>query len=397
MIFLHTADWHLGKSFSAYPAEVKEKLQEARFSALRRMFEYAERESIPYILSAGDQLDGGGVKGLDALQRMLALIRRFPAIEVFALGGNHDPVSPYSVYGQIDERDIPDNFHLIRGNEVLEPEEGFRIYAASLDAKHGRDNPLSSLLAGIPGEEENTLRVGLAHGSLMVPQRYKDDDFPLSLDAARHYGLDYLALGHWHSRYIHDERTAYPGTHEKTAFDDVSGFLRVEMSRSGKEVKVSPVVLPSDLHWLKEEKELDADTLDTIIGTLLEPGSQPFFKGAEYEGGEACNPSETLLRKVSFSGTLSPDDLKRFEGVLNQAAHNHLHLEFSLDISPKPTREDLEELSSYGYLSEIAASLMEGKTRVEETELEMDFPIDEQEVRDEALKILFSVLKEDEG
>jgi DNA repair exonuclease SbcCD nuclease subunit len=394
MIFLHTADWHLGKSYAAFPPKVKETLQDARFSALRRMFEYAEREGIPYILSAGDQLDGGGVKGLEALQRMLALIRRFPAVRVFALGGNHDPVSPYSVYGHIDERDIPENFSLIHGNEVLEPEEGFCIYAASLDAKHGRDNPFASFFAGISGKEEDSLRVGLAHGSLMVPQRYKDDDFPLALDTARRCGLDYLALGHWHSRYIHDKRTAYPGTHEKMAFDDVSGFLRVEISRSKEEVKVSPVELPSDLHWLKEEKELDENTLASTIESLLQPGSEPFVKGAE--GGEFGKPSERLLRRISFSGSLSPDELKRFESVLAQAVHNHLHLETSLTITPKPTREDLDELSSYGYLSEIAASLMEGKMRVAEAEVETDLLIEEQEVRDEALKILFSLLKEDE-
>src|SRR5205814_1187797 len=42
-------------------------------------------------------------------------------------------------------------------------------------------------------------------------------------DAADHYGLDYLALGHWHTRSTHStsdgaERTAYSGTHESMRF-----------------------------------------------------------------------------------------------------------------------------------------------------------------------------------
>ncbi len=49
------------------------------------------------------------------------------------------------------------------------------------------------------------------------------DDHLIRKDAADHYRLDYLALGHWHKPLRHRssdgaERTAYSGTHEPMRF-----------------------------------------------------------------------------------------------------------------------------------------------------------------------------------
>ena len=75
-----------------------------------------------------------------------------------------------------------------------------------------------------------------------------DDNYPIPNNAAQHAGLDYLALGHWHS---HLEikgsdgvaRLAYCGTHEPTKFGErLSGYaLLVEIAERGAVPAITPI------------------------------------------------------------------------------------------------------------------------------------------------------------
>ena len=51
---------------------------------------------------------------------------------------------------------------------------------------------------GSTADGSGAIAVGLAHGTVEgVPQ--DPPEFPIARDAAARAGLDYLALGHWHS------------------------------------------------------------------------------------------------------------------------------------------------------------------------------------------------------
>jgi DNA repair exonuclease SbcCD nuclease subunit len=76
---------------------------------------------------------------------------------------------------------------------------------------------------------DHSIRIGLAHGSLNI-MPLPDDDHLIRPDAADYYGLDYLALGHWHKRSLHKstdgvERIAYSGTHEPLGFSGANTAL----------------------------------------------------------------------------------------------------------------------------------------------------------------------------
>jgi DNA repair exonuclease SbcCD nuclease subunit len=66
------------------------------------------------------------------------------------------------------------------------------------------------------------IRIGIAHGSLKDRPNLPADDHLIALDAADRLGLDYLALGHWHKRLVHRDRTVYTGTHEPMRFPNES-------------------------------------------------------------------------------------------------------------------------------------------------------------------------------
>src|SRR5690606_4469982 len=95
--------------------------------------------------------------------------------------------------------------------------DGVTLYPCPLKHKAGYDDPT----AWIPRrEDKEDLRIGLAHGTLPIQQEMGEDAFPIALDRAEQAGLDYLALGHWHSTLGHppggNGRTWYSGTHETT-------------------------------------------------------------------------------------------------------------------------------------------------------------------------------------
>src|SRR5262249_54253682 len=66
----------------------------------------------------------------------------------------------------------------------------------------------------------SAIKVGVTHGALAIPGKHQLNDHPIQVDAATRNGLDYLALGHWHSWQIENEnRLVMPGTPEPDGFD----------------------------------------------------------------------------------------------------------------------------------------------------------------------------------
>ena len=54
---LHTADWHLGRRFPAFPEEAQKKLSRARMDVVARILELARRQGVHAVLCAGDLFD----------------------------------------------------------------------------------------------------------------------------------------------------------------------------------------------------------------------------------------------------------------------------------------------------------------------------------------------------
>ncbi|KAB2847275.1 MAG: DNA repair exonuclease, partial [Hyphomicrobiaceae bacterium] len=57
-VFLHTADWQLGKPFGAFPQEKAALLRDARLSSIDRLADAARRHDASHVVVAGDVFDG---------------------------------------------------------------------------------------------------------------------------------------------------------------------------------------------------------------------------------------------------------------------------------------------------------------------------------------------------
>ena len=119
-------------------------------------------------------------------------------------------------------------------------------------------------------EGQAGIRIGVAHGSLCIEGKFSEDDFPIDLKAHERIGLDYLALGHWHGHFVHDEKVVYSGTHETCNFGEKnSGQAYCRDNGTGR-VTADFRVRTGQLNWLTEELDFDL-----VIKYCATSSSQP--------------------------------------------------------------------------------------------------------------------------
>jgi DNA repair protein SbcD/Mre11 len=93
MKFLHTADWHTGKTLKG-----RDRLDEQR-AVLGEIVRIAEEQQVDAVLIAGDVYDSvaPSAPAQQLVVRTLLALRRTGA-EVFAIAGNHDHAPTFEAY-----------------------------------------------------------------------------------------------------------------------------------------------------------------------------------------------------------------------------------------------------------------------------------------------------------
>ena len=220
---LHTADWHLGRRFSRFDPEQEQRLTRARLDVIGRILDLAESRDVDAVLCAGDLFDGPtppetwwrGLRG--------ELDPRAWKRPLFLLPGNHDPLTPRSVWepGHPFRLGLPDYVHVVDTDDfTYELGNGAVLHAAPCRSHAGQGDLTEKLPLREPGDDR--IRVGLVHGQTFDIDGYQTN-FPIAKDAAERRGLDYLAIGDTHSfRKVGQDAgapTVYPGAPEATAFD----------------------------------------------------------------------------------------------------------------------------------------------------------------------------------
>jgi len=340
MKFIHTADWQIGMK-AAHVGAVGGRLREARLETARRVIETAETQGAEFILLAGDTFEDNGVDRV--LVQKVADILGKSAVPVYIIPGNHDPLVPGSVW------DHPvwgeqEKIRVLTAQEPLEIPGGV-LFPCPVLEKQSRKDPT----AWIDATHTEGLMVGMAHGTVEgMPQ--VAPDHPIPRDAALRTGLDYLALGHWHSTALYEDqagavRMAYSGTHETTRFGerDSGNVLVVEIAKAGAPPTVTPVKTGS-LAWLTLDEEIGQEGEFARVRALVE---------------QAENPSNTLI-ELRLSGLLPGSvgaQLSRLKEVLES---RFLYHRLDTDgLRPAPEDESWLEGLPQGVLREVAIQLRE--------------------------------------
>jgi DNA repair exonuclease SbcCD nuclease subunit len=283
---IHTADVHLGARHDDLGEQAAAQ-RERQFTAFKATVDLALTEKVDLFLIAGDLFDSN-VQPRRSVERVAAELKRLVEgrIRTVIIPGTHDVFDRASIYRAYD---LP-TMGGARADDgmitVLDPEHA-SVHFAPLDlVVHGRvfatkrapHSPLQDLAAATAAAPA-TWQVGLVHGSIAIPGKTDRDEVVITTDEIAASGLDYLALGHWHSTQSSKAGAvtyAYSGAPEAVALDqDRAGkVLLVELDQvAGKR---SVTVQEHQVGRTRFEKqEVDAATLTTqpkLIETLVARG-----------------------------------------------------------------------------------------------------------------------------
>lgn len=264
---LHSADWHLGYAFAAFPDDRRQYLKARQEAIPDRIAELCRRENCDLVLLSGDILDSSGERRYTGrLKQALESC----GVPVLIAPGNHDYVNLESPW--IRET-WPENVHIFTGGLESIAFEALdcRIWGAGY-----RSMDCSALLENFRAEGQETYRIGVLHGDPLGPSSPYCPVKPAQLAES---GLDYLALGHIHrqGQFRLDGRLcAWPGAPMGLGFHEpgpkgvyivtLEREVRAEFRSLGAPEFFEETCEPEELELLLAGREKDAFLKLTLTG-----------------------------------------------------------------------------------------------------------------------------------
>ena len=318
---IHTADVHLGARHDDLGEQASAQ-RERQFAAFRATVDLALAEKVDLVLIAGDLFDSN-VQPRRSVERVAAELTRLAEARVrtVVIPGTHDVYDRASIYRAYDLKALSGstvNDDLVT---VITPDTPrffipalkTVIHARVFATKRAPESPLKGLdVATDPGD--TVWHIGLVHGSIAIPGKTDRDEVVITAEEIAASGLDYLALGHWHSAQegkAGGVTYAYAGAPEAVALDqDRAGkVLLVELDEvAGKRsVKIDQRQVGRTRF---ERVQVDAATIvsqPVLVSSLAKRGDPDLVLYARIVG---VRPDELDLDIDEIEGALSVAFLK---------------------------------------------------------------------------------------
>lgn len=276
---LHLADVHLGARHSDLGDRAAAQ-RERQFDAFRAAIDLALAEKVDLVLIAGDLFDSN-TQPRRTVERVAGELKRLAGgrIRTVIIPGTHDVYDRSSVYRAYDlvaltglaaDTDMltvltPDN------PEVVLPAVDAVVFGRVFATKRAPHSPLAGF--GAAAESRATWRIGLVHGAIRIPGKVEHDEVLITREEIAASGLDYLALGHWHSALgarAEGVQYAYSGAPEPVAVDqDEAGKVLIVTFDQRDGQRIVKVEERQVGRTRFERIDLDAATLESE-GALVE-------------------------------------------------------------------------------------------------------------------------------
>jgi DNA repair exonuclease SbcCD nuclease subunit len=323
---IHTADVHLGARHDDLGEQAAAQ-RERQFAAFKAAVDLAVAEKVDLFLIAGDLFDSN-VQPRRSVERVAAELKRLVDVRIrtVVIPGTHDCYDRASVYRAYDLAAMAGSVEGDGMVTVLAPDRP-SVHLPALDASvHGRvfatkrapHSPLRDPVRGGPapatGSPEGTWQIGLVHGSVAIPGKTDGDEVVVTTAEIAASGLDYLALGHWHSAQSAKAGPvtyAYAGAPEAVALDqDRAGkVLLVELDeRAGSRVVTVEERIVGRTRF--EKVDLDASTVagqPALIELLAARGDPDLVLDARLVG---VRRDDLDLDVLEIEAALAPSFLK---------------------------------------------------------------------------------------
>ncbi len=233
-LLLHLADIHLGARHADMGAAAARQ-RERQMAAFGRAIDEGLKADVDAALICGDLFDSNA-QPRRSVESAVAQLKRLTAagVRVVIIPGTHDVYDGRSIYRAFDLARLAG---LSAGSDlltVLTPERpelligelDLIVYGRVFATKRAPRSPFEGF--DVRADDRASWKVGMIHGSRRIPGKVDRDDVIFSDEEIAASGLDYLALGHWHSfstGRAGGTTWAYSGAPEPVAVDqDGAGF-----------------------------------------------------------------------------------------------------------------------------------------------------------------------------
>ena len=317
---LHTADVHLGARYADLGDRAAAQ-RERQFAAFKATVDLALKERVDGVLIAGDLFDSN-VQPRRSVERVAAELARLVAarIRTVIIPGTHDVYDRASIYRAHDVAAMSGSRPGEDFVTVLSPDRravlleslNIVVHGPVFGTKRAPRSPLADFRLDESGAA--IWHIGLIHGSISIPRKTDGDEVVITTEEIAASGLDYLALGHWHS-YVQGKAGAttwaYPGAPEPVALDqDRAGnvlLVRLDKDAAGKQVRVEERRVGRTRF---ERRELDLGTIESqpALVAMLARDADPDLVLDVLLGG--VRPDELDLVADEVESQLAPSFLK---------------------------------------------------------------------------------------
>ena len=241
---IHTADVHLGARHDDLGEQAAPSAS-ASSPPSSPTIDLAIAEKVDLVLIAGDLFDSN-VQPRRSVERVAAQLKRLAdaKIRTVIIPGTHDVYDRSSIYRAYDLKALGRQHAGRRpGDGPDAGHAGHPPAAPATSSSTARSSPRSARRTARcatcdvarAGSRPPTWHVGLVHGAVAIPGKTDRDDVVITTDEIAASGLDYLALGHWHSAQqakAGGVTYAYAGAPEPVALDqDRAGKVLLSSSR----------------------------------------------------------------------------------------------------------------------------------------------------------------------
>ncbi|MGQ9498829.1 MAG: metallophosphoesterase family protein [Dissulfurimicrobium sp.] len=236
--FVHAADIHLDSPFKGLNTrepDVAGFLRKAGFLAFNNLIDLCIQNKADFLVIAGDIFDQPD-RSLKAQLAFRDGIERLRAheIRVFAVFGNHDPLS-----GRQSPVDWPENVHFFSHDDVEEimVEVSGEIIASVSGISYRDAAERRNLAKRFKRRREGLFNIGILHSNV-GGEKGHEPYAPCDLSDLVNAGMDYWALGHVHERKIlcKNPHIIYPGNIQGRSIREQGerGCFLVSVDSSGR-------------------------------------------------------------------------------------------------------------------------------------------------------------------
>ena len=302
---LHTGDLHLDSPFRGLSAEKAQLRREEQRSLLDKIAALTEEREVDVVLIAGDLFDRCNVSAR-ARNYFLDTVRSTPEVGFYLLRGNHDS-------RVLTGCELPENLHLF-GDEWSSFDLG------------------EVVITGAAAPDAESLSLDASRPNIVVLHGADRQEFSLSALAGK--GIDYLALGHFHSfscgRLDLRGEWCYSGCPEGRGFDECGekGFVLLDISGG----KITHTFIPSAV---RQVAAVDVDMTGAVTLSLQREAIYAALSGTDRKN----------IVRVNVTGTFEPGREKYYQSIIDELSPEFFYLELTdsskMRIEPSDYADDI--------------------------------------------------------